>query len=152
MESNRRTLERKSLEYCFITLGDDDEVEDPASMCRASEIVNAYKSYYFDGNDTIASRWRAHLSTIVVPAILELVDALPAFAKSGREMHVRHHLRLIDGYLMLSFRGSDIDNYFNLRKMNGRKSDIGSALSCAGAVNTVKESFSGERQRMQSWQ
>jgi hypothetical protein len=151
-ESNRRTLERKSLEYCFMTLGDDDEVEDPVSMRRASEIVSAYKSYYFDGIGTIASRWRAHLSAIIVPAILELMDALPAFAKSGREMHVRHHLRLIDGYLMLSFRGNDIDSYFNLRKIKGRRSDIGSALSCAGAVDTVKESFSGERQRMLSWQ
>ncbi|KAL3810664.1 hypothetical protein ACHAXA_001053 [Cyclostephanos tholiformis] len=141
-ESNRRTLERKSLEYCFMTLADEEEAEDALSRRCASEVVNAYKSYYHDGDGTIASRWRAHMSAVIVPTILELIDALPAFAKSGREMHVRHHLRLIDGYLMLSFRDNGNDNYFNLQKIKGKKSDIGSALSCAAAVNTIKESFS----------
>jgi hypothetical protein len=153
-ESNRRMLERKSLEYCFATLGGDgDGVEDAASARCAREIVNSYKSYYLDGDGTVTSgRWRAHLSSTIVPTILELTEALPAFAKSGREMHVRHHLQLIDGYLMLSLRGNGDDDYFNLRKMKGKKSDIGSALSCAEAVDTVKRSFAGEKRRLSAWQ
>ena len=152
-ESNRRTLERKSLEYCFATLGDGDGVEDAASTRCACEIVNSYKSYYLDGDGTVTSgRWRAHLSSTIVPTILELTEALPAFAKSGREMHVRHHLRLIDGYLMLSLRGNGDDDDFDLRKMKGKKSDIGSALSCAEAVDTIKRSFSGEKRRLPAWQ
>ena len=153
-ESNRRTLERKSLEYCFATLGGDgDGVVDAASTRCVREIVNSYKSYYLDGDGTVTSgRWRAHLSSTIVPTILDLTEALPAFAKSGREMHVRHHLRLIDGYLMLSLRGNGDDDDFDLRKMKGKKSDIGSALSCAEAVDTVKRSFSGEKRRLSAWQ
>lgn len=73
-----------------------------------------------------------------------MLEILPVFAKSGRELEVGNYLRLIDGYLVVSFR--DMKNEFDLKEclLEKRKSDVGSALSCADAVEIVKRSFSGK--------
>ena len=88
--------------------------------------------------------WRLRLSKFIVPAILELIEMLPIFAKSGRDLEVCNHLRLINGYLLISFR--DVDCEFNVQEcmVKMRKSDIGSALSCPEAINIIKKSFAGE--------
>ncbi|KAL7531629.1 hypothetical protein ACHAXR_009215 [Thalassiosira sp. AJA248-18] len=132
MESNMKALGRKSLEYCLMMLGDDN---DNISIC-SSGILHSYKSHLG------ATVWKRQLSQTIVPTILELVEALPAFAKSGRESEVHNYLRLIDGYLVISFRGmnNDFDAQECLREK--RKSDIGSALSCAEPVDVVKKCFS----------
>ena len=158
-ESNRKTLEKKSLEYCFMMLniGDDNvmdgSINNDELTSYASKIMNSYKSYYLldsgnsDGMAQTSSRWKAHLSSTIVPTILELIETLPTFATSGREMHVQHHLRLVSGYLMLSLRGSggnnnDDHSIFDWCQIKKWNSDIGSALSCAEAVDIVTRSFS----------
>jgi hypothetical protein len=158
-ETNRKLLEKKSLEYCFMMLniGDDNvmdgSINNDELTSYASKIMNSYKSYYLldsgnsDGMAQTSSRWKAHLSSTIVPTILELIETLPTFATSGREMHVQHHLRLVSGYLMLSLWGSGGNNnedhsVFDWCQMKKWKSDIGSALSCAEAVDLVTRSFS----------
>ena len=133
-ESSMKALERKSLEYCLMMLGDDN-----ANVSRSSrKVLHSYKSYLG------MSRWKRQLSQTIVPAILDLVEALPAFAKSGREADVKNYLRLIDGYLVISFRGmtDEFDILECLKEK--RKSDVGSALSCSEAVNVIKRAFSGK--------
>ena len=133
-ESSMKALERKSLEYCLMMLGDDN-----ANVSRSSRnVLHCYKSYLG------TSRWKRQLSQTIVPAILDLVEALPAFAKSGREADVKNYLRLIDGYLVISFRGmtDEFDILECLKEK--RKSDVGSALSCSEAVNVIKRAFSGK--------
>ena len=133
-ESNTKALGRKSLEYCLMVLGDDNN----GTSNYSRRILQTYKSHLG------MTKWKRQLSHTIVPTILELVEALPAFAKSGRESEVRKYLRLIDGYLVLSFRG--MDNDFDLQEcfIEKRKSDVGSALSCTEAVDIVKKSFSGK--------
>ena len=88
--------------------------------------------------------WRLRCSKSIVPILLELIEALPAFAKSGRDCEVCSHLRLINGYLLVSFPclDGDADTWITLK---GRKSDVGSALACSEAINVIKKSFGGER-------
>ena len=89
--------------------------------------------------------WRLRCSKSIVPILLELIELLPAFAKSGRDSEVCHHLRLINGYLLVSFRS--IDDEANIRtslNKTSTKSDIGSALGCQEAMNVIKKSFGGE--------
>jgi len=132
--SNLKTLERKALEYCLMMLGD----ENVAVSHTSREVLGSYKSHLG------ASSWKRQLSKTIVPTILELVESLPAFAKSGREADVRNYLRLIDGYLMISFRGMTDDFDIEECLSEKRKSDAGSALSCSEAVEVVKRSFAGK--------
>jgi len=132
--SNLKTLERKALEYCLMMLGDDN-----IAVSRTSrEVLGSYKAHLG------ASNWKRQLSKTIVPTILELVESLPAFAKSGREADVRNYLRLIDGYLMISFRGMTDDFDIEECLSEKRKSDAGSALSCSEAMEVVKRSFAGK--------
>ena len=132
--SNIKTLERKALEYCLMMLGDDN-----VEVSRTSrDVLGSYKTHLG------ASSWKRQLSKTIVPTILELVESLPAFAKSGREADVTNHLRLIDGYLVISFRGMTDDFDIEECLIEKRKSDAGSALSCSEAVEVVKRSFSGK--------
>lgn len=102
------------------------------------QLVTAYKS--FIGFEP----WRLRLSKSVAPRILELIEVLPVFAKSGRDSEICSHLRLINGYLFVSFR--DMKNEFDTDEcfQNKRKSDIGPALGCPEAINLMKKSFGGE--------
>lgn len=133
-ETNIQTLERKALEYCLMMLGDDNINVSNSSR----KVLHRYKSYLG------TSVWKRQLSQHIVPAILELVEALPAFAKSGHENEARNYLRLINGYFVISFRGMtdafDTDECLTEK----RKSDIGSAMSCSEAVDLVKKAFSGK--------
>ena len=132
--SNLITLERKALEYCLMMLGDDN-----IEVSRTSrDVLGSYKSHLG------ASNWKRQLSKTIVPTILELVESLPAFANSGRETDVRNYLRLIDGYLVISFRGMTDDFDIEECLTEKRKSDAGSALSCSEAVEVVRRSFSGK--------
>ncbi|KAL9188081.1 hypothetical protein ACHAXT_006459 [Thalassiosira profunda] len=130
--SNATALSKKALEYCLATLCDDDK-----GLSRCSrDTLRLYKAHLG------LSGWKQLLGQSVAPAVLELVEALPAFARSGRESEVCNHLRLIDGYLLVSFRGTDDD--FNVQECleERRKSDIGSALGCTEAVEVLTRAFS----------
>ena len=104
----------------------------------SSELLSSYKSHVG------AESWKLCLSTSIVPSILELIEMLPIFAESGRDVEVCNHLTLINGYLLVSFR--NMDDEFNIQECleNKSKSDIGSALGCTEAINVIKESFGGE--------
>ena len=136
-DSNFRTLERKSLEFCLMVMmtmveeGSDNDSNELKRMSR--KILHTYKTYSHVGG------WKKHLSQTIVPTILELMEALPSFARSGRDIQVRYCLYLINGYLLISFRDFDCTSLEILRK-----SDIGHALSCSEAVEIVKRTFSGE--------
>jgi len=144
-ESNYKALERKALEFCLMMMV-GDEGDDDVELKRFSyNILHSYKTInYGEG-------WRKQLSQTIVPTILELMEPLPTFARSRREMQVRHNLQLIDGYLLISFRSMlkdgdfDVDWWSSEKK---RKSDIGHAISCTEALKIVKHTFSGELLRM----
>jgi len=132
-DNNAEVLGRKAFEYCLTLLGgDNDDVE----LQRCSrQLLSSYKSYI--GIDS----WRLRLSKSIVPTIIELLEMLPLFARSGRDLEVCTNLRLINGYLLVSFR--DMDNEFDLKECieKRRKSNISSALSCQGAISVMKKSF-----------
>ena len=102
------------------------------------KLLSSYKAHI--GVDS----WRLRLSKSIVPTIMELVEMLPLFARSGRDLEVCTNLRLINGYLLVSFR--DMDNEFDLKECieKRRKSNISSALSCQEAMRVMKKSFGGE--------
>ena len=136
-ESTANTLEKKALEYCLTNLN-DDEIDEclPKYSCR---VLHEYKSQL----GTV--EWKKRLSQTVVPTILNLLEMLPILAKSGRDMEVRNNLRIIDGYLLISFRGKKCDDVDQTRRSLGKgKSDVGEALSCLEAAKMIKEAFSGK--------
>ena len=65
---------------------------------------------------------------------------IPILVKSGRDVEVRNHLRVIDGYLLISFRDKKKQSC-----LGKGKSEIGAALSCAEAAKVIQDAFSGER-------
>ena len=127
-ESTSITLGKKALEYCLTVLTDEKDKLSQFSM----QVIHEYKSQIG------AFEWKRRLSTNSVPTILELVEMLPILAKSGKDVEVRNYLRIIDGYLLISFRGEK-----NLTLGKG-KSDIGAALSCADAAKVITDAFSGK--------
>ena len=132
-ESTSNTLGKKALEYCLTTLSDEkDDLSD-----YSCHILNEYKSQLGE------IEWKRRLSQNTVPTILELVEMLPILAKSGRDVEVRNYLRIIDGYLLISFRGKKDDAQAPCFGGKG-KSDIGAAISCAQAAKVIKDAFSGE--------
>jgi hypothetical protein len=104
------------------------------------QVLSEYKSQLG------AIEWKRRLSQNTVPTILELVEMLPILAKSGRDVEVQNYLRIIDGYLLISFRGEKkLGAYHTKHRSLGKgKSDIGAALSCAEAATVIKEAFSGK--------
>ena len=120
--------------------GDDDGTIE--LMRYSYNIIHSYKEHHQDGG------WKRKLCQSIVPTILQLMEALPTYSRSGREMQVQHNLRLINGYLLISFRdmmnddGMDLDWSSLLDKT--RKSDIGQALACTEVIELVKRTFSGE--------
>lgn len=136
-ESTSITLGKKALEYCLTTL--TDEKDDKLSEF-SFQVLNEYKLQLG------AIEWKRRLSKNAVPTILELVEMLPILSKSGRDVEVRHYLRIIDGYLLISFRGEKNagDEQTKHRFFGKGKSDIGSALSCADAAKVIKDAFSGK--------
>jgi hypothetical protein len=64
---------------------------------------------------------------------------IPILVKSGRDAEVRNHLRVIDGYLLISFRDKEKQSC-----LGKGKSEIGAALSCAEAATVIQDAFSGE--------
>jgi hypothetical protein len=104
------------------------------------QVLSEYKSQLG------AIEWKRRLSQNTVPTILELVEMLPILAKSGRDVEVRNYLRIIDGYLLISFRGEKNlgANQTKHRSLGKGKSDIGAALSCVEGAKVVKEAFSGK--------
>ncbi len=147
-ESNYKALERKSLEFCLMMMVGDDENTDDIELKRCSyNILHTYKTHHQCGD------WKQKLCQSIVPTILELMEALPAFARSGREMQVRHNLCLIRGYLLISFRNMLNDDGIDLDWLSperSSKSDIGHALSCTESTKIAKHAFSGELLRTHS--
>lgn len=111
-----------------------------ASLSQSARKV--LRCYKFHLGETL---WKRHLSQTIAPTILELLDMIPAFAQSGKELEVQNHLQLLNGYLIMSFR--DLRHEFDLREclLDNKKSDVGSALSCSNAVEVMKRAFSGEQ-------
>eukprot|EP00985_Skeletonema_marinoi_P020154 scaffold11821_cov66-Skeletonema_marinoi.AAC.1 len=83
------------MEYCLTALTDENDKLSDYSL----QVLSEYKSQLG------AIEWKRRLSQNTVPTILELVEMLPILAKSGRDVEVRNYLRIIDGYLLISFRG-----------------------------------------------
>ncbi|KAL7434733.1 hypothetical protein ACHAXH_005667, partial [Discostella pseudostelligera] len=138
-ESNYKALERKALEICLMMMVGDEGDDDNELKRFSYNILHSYKTInYGEG-------WKKQLSQTIVPTILELMEPLPTFARTGREMQVRHNLRLINGYLLISFRsmlnGGDFDLDWSSSGKK-RKSDIGHAISCTEALKIVKQAFS----------
>lgn len=102
------------------------------------QLLTSYKSHVG------IEAWRLRLSKSIVPAILELVELLPTLAKSGRDVEVCNNLRLIDGYLLISFR--NMTNELDMKEclVKKRKSEIGPALGCSEAINLLRKSFGGK--------
>jgi hypothetical protein len=132
-ESTSNTLGKKALEYCLTALS--DEKNDGLSD-YSWQVLEEYKSQLG------TMEWKRRLSHNTVPTILELLEMLPILAKSGRDVEVRNYLRIIDGYLLISFQGEKKDNA--ARSLGKGKSDIGAALSCTEASKVIKDAFSGE--------
>jgi len=146
-EFTSNTLGKKAFEYCLTTLNDDEK--DGYNLSDYSwQILNECKSQLG------AIEWKKRLSQNTVPTILELLEMLPILAKSGRDVEVRNYLRIIDGYLLISFRGEkkkkDYDgaNHQTERSLGKGKSDIGAALSCAEAAQVIKDAFSGKMKKI----
>ncbi len=141
-ESNYKALERKSLEFCLMMMvGDDENIEDIELKRCSYNIIHSYMTHHQCGG------WKQKLCQFIAPTILELMEALPTFARSGREIQVRHNLRLIRGYLLISFRDMLDDDNIDLDCLSpekSRTSSIGHALSCTEAAKIVKNAFSGE--------
>ena len=140
-------LGRRAFECCLAALA--DESEKVASCSRAT--LRAYRRHLGPAG------WKRRLGRRVVPAVLELAEALPALARSGREASARHTLRLVEGYFVASFRhrgraAADGAWGFDVREClssggEGKekvKSELGSALACSEAVKVVTEAFAGE--------
>jgi hypothetical protein len=145
-ESNYTALERKSLEFCLMMMVGEEEGDEDGTielMRYSYNIIHSYKAYHQDCG------WKRKLCQSIVPTILELMEALPTYSRSGREMQVQHNLRLINGYLLISFRDmlndNDIDLDWSSLSDKMRKSEIGQALACTEVIEVVKRTFSGER-------
>mmetsp|Transcript_11928 Transcript_11928/g.24016 ORF Transcript_11928/g.24016 Transcript_11928/m.24016 type:complete len:1379 (-) Transcript_11928:50-4186(-) len=133
-ESTSITLGKKAMEYCLTALTDENDKLSDYSL----QVLSEYKSQLG------AIEWKRRLSQNTVPTILELVEMLPILAKSGRDVEVRNYLRIIDGYLLISFRGEKNlgANQTKHRSLGKGKSNIGAALSCVEAAKVIKEAFS----------
>lgn len=145
-ESNYTALERKSLEFCLMMMVGEEEGDEDGTielMRYSYNVIHSYKAHHQDGG------WKRKLCQSIVPTILELMEVLPTYSGSGREMQVQHNLRLINGYLLISFRDmlndNDIDLDWSSLSDKMRKSEIGQALACTEVIEVVKRTFSGER-------
>jgi len=131
-EENATKLGRRALEYCLTLLSHSDVILSQS----ARKVLRCYKCHL---GETL---WKRHLSQTIAPTILELLDMIPAFAQSGKELEVQNYLRLLNGYVIMSFR--DLRHEFDLREclLENKKSDVGSALSCSNAIEAMKRAFS----------
>ena len=129
------TLGKKALEYCLTVLADEKDTLSSSSC----QVLNEYKLQLG------VTEWKRQLSQSAVPTMLELVEMLPILAKSGKDAEVRNYLRIIDGYLLVSFRGDRGDGVYQTKNTLGKcKSDVRAALSCAESSKLINDAFSGK--------
>jgi hypothetical protein len=154
-EDIKEALVRKAFEYCLVLLSDDNRESFLLLKCTwylqnnslisvnlptaelqqcSRQLLSTFRSIIGDAS------WRRRLSKSIVPTILELVEMLPVLAKSGKDIEVYNNLRLINGYMSVSFKNLECNEQDSQGTI---KSDIGSALSCPEAVDTIRRSFAG---------
>ena len=79
--------------------------------------------------DTLGEiRWNENVKEDIVPRILELIESLPIYARSGRESELTRTMELISGYVTMmgdnDVGGGDYDRDSNPSLSKGRKKRI----------------------------
>lgn len=56
-----------------------------------------------------ATMWKEEMRYSIIPRTLSLIESLPVLAKSGREIELQANMKLITGYLYISYNQNCLD-------------------------------------------